>query len=98
MTVSVKAVYPIHMNPLVRQAADEELGDCKQIHIIEPIGVFDCHNFEARSYLCLADSGGIQDVGSELNQPSGGKSHLTLTILVERLRATVHAEKHEGII
>lgn len=56
-----KAVYPIHMNPVVRQAADEELGDCKQIHIIEPIEVFDCHNFEARSYLCLTDSGGIQE-------------------------------------
>lgn len=56
-----KAVYPIHMNPVVRQAADEELGDCAQIHIIEPIEVFDCHNFEARSYLCLTDSGGIQE-------------------------------------
>lgn len=57
----VKAVYPIHMNPLVRKAADEELGDCKQIHIVEPIEVFDCHNFEARSYLILTDSGGIQE-------------------------------------
>ena len=56
-----KAVYPIHMNPLVRQAADEELGDCDRIHIIEPIEVFDCHNFEARSFLCLTDSGGIQE-------------------------------------
>ncbi len=56
-----KAIYPIHMNPVVRHAADEELGDCKQIHIIEPIDVFDCHNFEARSYLCLTDSGGIQE-------------------------------------
>lgn len=56
-----KAVYPIHMNPVVRQAADEELGDCQQIHIIEPIDVFDCHNFEARSFLCLTDSGGIQE-------------------------------------
>ena len=56
-----KAIYPIHMNPAVRQAADEELGDCKQIHIIEPIDVFDCHNFEARSFLCLTDSGGIQE-------------------------------------
>lgn len=56
-----KAVYPIHMNPVVRQAAQEELGDCKQIHIIEPVEVFDCHNFEARSYLCLTDSGGIQE-------------------------------------
>lgn len=56
-----KAIYPIHMNPVVRQAAKEELGDCEQIHIIEPIEVFDCHNFEARSYLCLTDSGGIQE-------------------------------------
>jgi UDP-N-acetylglucosamine 2-epimerase (non-hydrolysing) len=57
----VKAVYPIHMNPVVRQAAEEELGDCDRIHIIEPIEVFDCHNFEARSFLCLTDSGGIQE-------------------------------------
>lgn len=56
-----KAIYPIHMNPQVRQAAEEELGDCDHIHIIEPIEVFDCHNFEARSYLCLTDSGGIQE-------------------------------------
>lgn len=56
-----KAVYPIHMNPVVRQAAEEELGGCDRIHIIEPIEVFDCHNFEARSYLCLTDSGGIQE-------------------------------------
>ena len=56
-----RAVYPIHMNPVVREAAKQELGDCGQIHIIEPIEVFDCHNFEARSYLCLTDSGGIQE-------------------------------------
>lgn len=56
-----KAVYPIHMNPIVRKAAIEELSDCKRIHIIEPIEVFDCHNFESRSYLCLTDSGGIQE-------------------------------------
>ena len=56
-----KAIYPIHMNPVVREAAEAELGDCKQIHIIEPIEVFDCHNFEARSFLCLTDSGGIQE-------------------------------------
>ena len=56
-----KAVYPIHMNPIVRKAADEELGDCDRIHIINPIEVFDCHNFEARSYLILTDSGGIQE-------------------------------------
>lgn len=56
-----KAVYPIHMNPLVREAAEKELGDCDRIHIIEPIEVFDCHNFEARAFLCLTDSGGIQE-------------------------------------
>lgn len=56
-----KAVYPIHMNPVVRDAAKQELGSCDRIHIIEPIEVFDCHNFEARSYLCLTDSGGIQE-------------------------------------
>ena len=56
-----KAVYPIHMNPVVREAADEELGGCENIHIIEPIEVLDCHNFEARSFLCLTDSGGIQE-------------------------------------
>ena len=56
-----RAVYPIHMNPAVRKAAEEELGGCEHIHIIEPIEVFDCHNFEARSYLCLTDSGGIQE-------------------------------------
>ena len=56
-----KAVYPIHMNPVVRQAAEEELSGCDRIHIIEPIEVFDCHNFEARSFLCLTDSGGIQE-------------------------------------
>lgn len=56
-----KAVYPIHMNPIVRKAAAAELGGCNQIHIIEPIEVFDCHNFEARSFLCLTDSGGIQE-------------------------------------
>ena len=56
-----RAVYPIHMNPIVREIAAAELGDCDKIHIIEPIDVFDCHNFEARSYLCLTDSGGIQE-------------------------------------
>ena len=56
-----RAVYPIHMNPVVREAAGQELGGCDRIHIIEPIEVFDCHNFEARSFLCLTDSGGIQE-------------------------------------
>ena len=56
-----KAIYPIHMNPVVREAAEQELSGCERIHIIEPIEVFDCHNFEARSFLCLTDSGGIQE-------------------------------------
>ena len=56
-----RAIYPIHMNPLVREAARAELSGCESIHIIEPIEVFDCHNFEARSFLCLTDSGGIQE-------------------------------------
>ncbi len=56
-----KAIYPIHMNPLVREVAERELSGCDRVHIIEPIDVIDCHNFEARSYLCLTDSGGIQE-------------------------------------
>ena len=46
---------------MVREAAKKELGGCDRIHLIEPIEVFDCHNFEARSFLCLTDSGGIQE-------------------------------------
>lgn len=57
----VRAIYPIHMNPIVREAAEQELGSCDRIHIIEPIEVVDCHNFESRSFLCLTDSGGIQE-------------------------------------
>ena len=56
-----RAIYPIHMNPAVREAAEAELAGCERIHIIEPLDVFDCHNFEARSFLCLTDSGGIQE-------------------------------------
>ena len=56
-----KAVYPIHMNPVVRKAAEEELMGCDRIHIIEPVEVFDCHNFESRAFLILTDSGGIQE-------------------------------------
>ena len=75
----VKVVYPIHMNPIVRKAADEELGDCNQIHIIDPIEVFDCHNFEARCFLCLTDSGGIQE-----ECPSYGKPVLVMRDTTER--------------
>ena len=65
----VKAIYPIHMNPIVRQAADEELGDCDRIHIIEPLEVLDCHNIMARSYMILTDSGGIQEEAPSLGKP-----------------------------
>lgn len=65
----VKALYPIHMNPVVRQAADEELGGCDRIHIIEPVEVFDCHNIMARSFLILTDSGGIQEEAPSLGKP-----------------------------
>ncbi len=75
----VKAIYPIHMNPLVRKAADQELSGCNQIHIIDPIEVFDCHNFEARCYLCLTDSGGIQE-----ECPSYGKPVLVMRDTTER--------------
>lgn len=65
----VKAIYPIHMNPVVRQAAEEELGDCDRIRIIEPLEVLDFHNFLARSYMILTDSGGIQEEAPSLGKP-----------------------------
>ncbi len=65
----VKAIYPIHMNPIVRQAADEELGGCDRIRIIEPLEVLDFHNFLARSYMILTDSGGIQEEAPSLGKP-----------------------------
>lgn len=65
----VKVIYPIHMNPVVRKAADEELGNDDRIHIIEPLDVLDFHNFLARSYLILTDSGGIQEEAPSLGKP-----------------------------
>lgn len=65
----VKAIYPIHMNPVVRQAAEEELSGCDRIHIIEPLEVLDFHNFLARSYMILTDSGGIQEEAPSLGKP-----------------------------
>jgi len=65
----VKAIYPIHMNPVVRQAAQEELSGCDRIHIIEPLEVLDFHNFLARSYMILTDSGGIQEEAPSLGKP-----------------------------
>ncbi len=65
----VKAIYPIHMNPVVRQAAAEELGNFDRIRIIDPLEVLDFHNFLARSYLILTDSGGIQEEAPSLGKP-----------------------------
>lgn len=65
----VKAIYPIHMNPVVREIAQEYLGDDDRIHIIEPLDVLDFHNFLNRSYLILTDSGGIQEEAPSLGKP-----------------------------
>ena len=65
----VKAIYPIHMNPVVRETANEILGGDDRIHIIEPLDVLDFHNFEAQSHLILTDSGGIQEEAPSLGKP-----------------------------
>lgn len=65
----VKAIYPIHMNPAVRETAREVLGGDERIRIIEPLDVLDFHNFMARSYLILTDSGGIQEEAPSLGKP-----------------------------
>lgn len=65
----VKAIYPIHMNPAVREVADSILGNDDRIHIIEPLDVLDFHNFLARSYIILTDSGGIQEEAPSLGKP-----------------------------
>lgn len=75
----VKAIYPIHMNPVVRKAADELLKDCDRIHLIEPLDVLQFHNFLARCYLILTDSGGIQE-----EAPSLGKPVLVMRDMTER--------------
>ncbi len=65
----VKAIYPIHMNPVVRETANAILGDDERIHIIEPLEVLDFHNFLNKSYLILTDSGGIQEEAPSLGKP-----------------------------
>lgn len=65
----VKAIYPIHMNPVVRETAKAILGDDDRIHIVEPLDVLDFHNFQNRSYLILTDSGGIQEEAPSLGKP-----------------------------
>ncbi|MBQ9762586.1 MAG: UDP-N-acetylglucosamine 2-epimerase (non-hydrolyzing) [Oscillospiraceae bacterium] len=65
----IKVIYPIHMNPAVRQAAAEVFGNDDRIRIIEPLDVLDFHNFLAKSYLILTDSGGIQEEAPSLGKP-----------------------------
>lgn len=65
----IKAIYPIHMNPAVREVANKYLGGDDRIHIIEPLDVLDFHNFLNHSYLVLTDSGGIQEEAPSLGKP-----------------------------
>ncbi len=65
----IRVIYPIHMNPRVREVANEELAGCNRIRIIEPLDVIDFHNFLARSFLILTDSGGIQEEAPSLGKP-----------------------------
>lgn len=65
----VKIVYPIHMNPVVRQLAEEILNGQDRIHIIEPLDVIAFHNFIKRSYFIITDSGGIQEEASAFGKP-----------------------------
>ncbi|MEH7274098.1 UDP-N-acetylglucosamine 2-epimerase (non-hydrolyzing) [Neobacillus vireti] len=65
----VQVVYPVHMNPVVRQIADKILGDDIRIHLIEPLDVIDFHNFASRAYLILTDSGGVQEEAPSLGVP-----------------------------
>lgn len=65
----VKIIYPIHLNPVVRETANEILANHPQIHLIEPLDVLDFHNFMSRSYMILTDSGGIQEEAPSLGKP-----------------------------
>ncbi len=75
----VQVVYPVHMNPAVREVANEVLGRDPRIHLIEPLEVLDFHNFAARSFIILTDSGGVQE-----EAPSLGKPVLVLRDTTER--------------
>lgn len=75
----VKVVYPIHLNPKVREVANDVFKDCDKIRLIEPLEVFDFHNFQNKSYIILSDSGGIQE-----EAPSLGKPVLVLRNTTER--------------
>ena len=75
----VRVIYPVHLNPDIREAAEAELQDCERIRLMEPIDVMDCHNLMARSHLILTDSGGIQE-----EAPALGKPVLVLRDVTER--------------
>ena len=75
----VKVIYPIHMNPKVREVANEVFDGCDKVKLIEPLEVFDFHNFQNKSYIILTDSGGIQE-----EAPSLGKPVLVLRDTTER--------------
>lgn len=75
----VKVIYPIHMNPKVREVAKEVFGNCDRVHMIEPLEVFDFHNFQNKAFIILTDSGGIQE-----EAPSLGKPVLVLRDTTER--------------
>ena len=65
----IQVVYPVHMNPIVRELASEILGDDGRIHLIDPLDVIDFHNIAAQSYLILTDSGGVQEEAPSLGVP-----------------------------
>jgi UDP-N-acetylglucosamine 2-epimerase (non-hydrolysing) len=65
----VQVVYPVHLNPVVRELADEVLGKDPRIHLIEPLDVIDFHNFASRAHLILTDSGGVQEEAPSLGVP-----------------------------
>ena len=65
----VKVIYPIHMNPMIRDIAKEIFEECDRVRLIEPLDVIDFHNFMARAYLILTDSGGIQEEAPSLGKP-----------------------------
>lgn len=67
--VDVQVVYPVHMNPVVREIANRVLGEHERIHLIEPLDVIDFHNFASRAYLILTDSGGVQEEAPSLGVP-----------------------------
>lgn len=65
----VKVVYPVHLNPIVKETANEIFGDCDRVKLINPLEVIDFHNLLNRSYLILTDSGGIQEEAPSLGKP-----------------------------